>query len=69
MNLTATVLLDGYPIISHSWPPFVNSRDEQVTHVGNHEVRSVLRIIKGLGNTTVQIYVYMDDQQVGTFFF
>jgi len=69
MNLTATVLLDGRPIISHSWPPFVNSRDEQVTHVGDHEVRSVLRIIKGLGNTTVQIYIYMDGQQVGAFFF
>jgi len=69
MNLTATVFLDGQAIISHSWPPFVNSRDEQMTHVGSHEVRSVLRIIKGIGNTTVQIYVYMDSKQVGAFYF
>lgn len=69
MNLTARLLLDGQVIISHSWPPFVNSRDEQVAHVGDHEVRSVLRIIKGLGNTTAQIYVYMDGEQVGVFYF
>jgi len=68
-TLTAFVFIDGQPIITHHWPPFVNSRDEKNAHYQGHDVRSVLRIIKGLGNTTVQIYVYIDGGDAVEFFF
>jgi hypothetical protein len=68
-TLTAWVFADGQAIITHHWPPFVNSRDEQDARYKGHDIRSVLRIIKGLGNTTVQIYVYVDGGDAVEFFF
>jgi len=68
-TLTACVFVDGQPIITHHWPPFVNSRDEQTTHYRGHDYRSVLKIIKGFGNTTAQIYVYVDGGDAVEFFF
>lgn len=67
--LTATVLADGQPIIVHSWQPFQNARDERSTTWRGHDVRSVLRVIKGFGSTNVQVYVTIDGAPAGQFFF
>jgi len=67
--LVATVYIDGQPVIRHHWPPFVNSRDEQTAHYRGHTIRSVLRVIKGLASTTAQIYVKVDGEPAGEFFF
>ena len=68
-TLTAFVYIDEQLIITHHWPPFINSREEKTAQYKGHDIRSVLRIIKGLGNTTAQIYVYIDDNQAAEFFF
>jgi hypothetical protein len=66
---TALVFVDGQPIITHHYPPFVNSRDEKNARYHGHDVRSVLRIVKGVGSTNAQIYVYVDGGNAIEFFF
>ena len=68
-KFTATVFIDGHVALVHHYPPFVNSRDEQTLQYQGHRVRSVLRIIKGIGNTTAQIFVYIDGGDAVEFFF
>ena len=68
-TLTAFVFVDGKTIITHQWPPLINFRDEKTVQYNGHDFRSVLRIIKGIGNTTVQIYVYVDGGDAVEFFF
>jgi hypothetical protein len=68
-TFTATVFMDGQPVLNHTWPPLVNSRDEKEILYRGHRIRSVLRIIKGFGSTNAQIYVYVDGEQAGEFFF
>ncbi|TAN68131.1 MAG: hypothetical protein EPN17_09825 [Methylobacter sp.] len=68
-TFTALVFVDGQPIITHHFPPFVNSRDEKSARYHGHNLRSVLKIIKGIGSTTAQVYVYVDDGDAAEFFF
>jgi hypothetical protein len=68
-TFTALVFADGKPIITHTFPPFVNSRDEKSCRYRDHDIRSVLKIIKGLGSTNAQVYVWVDGERAGEFFF
>lgn len=68
-TFTALVFIDGQTIITHRFPPFVNSRDEKTARYHGHDIRSVLKIIKGLGSTQAQVYVYVDGGDAIEFFF
>lgn len=62
--------LNGEVILNQSWPPFVlTSRNEKSVDYKGDLIKSVLTTQKSIGNTFVQIFIFVNDKQAVEFYF
>lgn len=62
--------LNGEKILNQSWPPFVlTSRNEKIINYKDDMIKSVLTTQKSIGNTFVQIFIFVNDKQAVEFYF
>lgn len=62
--------LNGEVILKQSWPPFVlTSRNEKTVDYKGDLIKSVLTTQKSIGNTFVQIFIFVNDKQAVEFYF
>ena len=62
--------LNGEVILNHSWTQFVlTSVNEKIIDYKGDKIKSVIRTQKSMGNTFVQIFIYVNNKQAVEFFF
>ena len=69
MALTGSVYLNDKVVITQNWPPFVNSTQEKIVDYDGDKIKLVMKVIKGIGSTNVQMYIYVNNKPAGEFYF
>lgn len=69
MSLTGSVYLNDKIIITQNWPPFINSTQEKIVDYNGDKIKLVMKVIKGIGSTNVQMYIYVNNKPAGEFYF
>lgn len=68
-TLKSAVMIDGQDVVTHTFPPFINSTKTKTVRYKGHEVSATFKMIKSIGTSTVVIVVFVDGEMAADFTF